>query len=223
MRVFLITGFALDKRAFAPLRLPEEVFIAVDLIPIRRGESLREYALRLAAEIGYRPDDVIGGVPLGGMLALEIAAGLGARGIVLIASAGHPRFIRKRFRWLSPLAARVPEILIRNVFRLVPTVLKWRRMLSPQGQALLADIMGKFPPTLLKAMPSRIMGWRGCLPSAPLRQIHSEGDWLIRPNGDPAILKLVKGRNHLLTVSHPEEVREFLFAAVRDFGNQTSA
>src|SRR5690606_7043173 len=217
MRVFLITGFALDRRAFSPMRLPGDLYRTVDLIPVIKGESLRDYALRMAAGMGLRAGDIIGGVSLGGMLALEIAKAYDLRGVILIASATHPRYIRKRFRIWAPLAPWVPEALIRRLFTLLPAILAIQRMLTPEGQALLADIMGRFPPTLLKSLPMMMMRWPGCRPPSAFRQIHSDGDWLIRPNGNPATLTLLPGTNHLLTVSHPESVRELVMQAVKDF------
>ena len=56
-------------------------------------------------------------------------------------------------------------------------------MLTPPAQALLADIMGRFPPALLQAFPMMILRWPGCEPPERFRQIHSDGDWLIRPDG----------------------------------------
>ena len=216
MRVLLITGFALDRRAFSPLDLPPE-FETFDLIPTRPGESLGDYALRMAGEIGLRPGDIIGGVSLGGMLALEMARAVEVRGALIIASAKHPRHIRKRYRFLCGIAPLVPDFIISRIFRLVPAVLAWQRMLEPPDQALLADIMGHFPPALLRSLPPMIANWPGCRPPARFRHLHSTGDWLIRPAGDPQNLTLLKGRNHLLTISHPREVREWLLRSVRDF------
>ncbi|MBW8887680.1 MAG: alpha/beta fold hydrolase [Fibrobacteres bacterium] len=216
MRVLLITGFALDKRAFIRLDLPPE-FETFDLIPARRGESLRDYALRMAAEIGLRPGDIIGGVSLGGMLALEMARAIDVRGALIIASATHPRHIRKRFLWLWPIAPLMPDFIISRIFRLIPAVLALQKMLEPPDQALLADIMGHFPPALLRAMPPKIARWPGCRPPARFRHLHSTGDWLIRPAGDPQYLTLLKGGNHLITISHPREVREWLLRTVREF------
>jgi pimeloyl-ACP methyl ester carboxylesterase len=217
MRVFLVTGFALDKRAFDLMDLPSDLYRTVDLSPVRKGESLREYALRLAGEIGLQAGDVVGGVSLGGMLALEMARAVEVRGVIIIASATHPRQIRRRFRIWAPLAAYVPEAVIRRVFTLIPAVLAWQRMLNPHAQALLADIMGHFPPALLKALPMMMMRWPGCEPPARFRHIHSDGDWLIRPAGNPATLTILPGRNHLITVSHPQAVRELVLKAVADF------
>lgn len=217
MRVFLITGFALDKRAFDPLRLPTDRFVLFDLVPPLPGEDLPEYARRMGREMGVGPGDVVGGVSLGGMLSLEIAKDVGTRAVILIASATHPRHIRKRFLMWSHLAPHAPDALIQRIFAAVPRVLKWQNMLTPPGQALLNDIMTAFPPALLRALPPMMRCWKGCPPAVPLRQLHSDGDWLIRPNGDPTSLKLLKGRNHLLTVSHPEEVRKFLLKVYEEF------
>ena len=219
----MITGFALDRRAFSLMGLPDDVYQTLDLIPVRKGESLREYALRMAGEIGLEPGDVIGGVSLGGMLALEMAKAVDVLGVVVIASATHPRFIRKRFKMWAPIAAWVPEAVIRRIFTLIPRILALQNMLSPEGQALLADIMGKFPPSLLKAFPMMIMRWPGCVPPARFRHIHSDGDWLIRPNGDPATLTILPGRNHLITVSHPQAVRDLVMQAVAGFQTATKS
>jgi hypothetical protein len=221
MRVFLITGFALDKRAFSLMKLPEDVYHTLDFIPILKGETLREYAKRMAGEIGLAAGDVIGGVSLGGMLALEMAKTVDVLGVVIIASTTHPRHIRKRFTMWAPLARWVPEALIRRIFTAIPRILALQNMLSPEGQALLGDIMASHPPALLKTFPKMIVGWPGCEPPARFRQIHSDGDWLIRPNGDPATLAILPGKNHLITVSHPEKVRELVLEAVAGF--QTEA
>jgi acetyl esterase/lipase len=216
MRVYLITGFALDKRAFDLMDLPADTYRTLDLIPVRKGESLREYALRMAREIGLAPGDIIGGVSLGGMLALEMAKAIQVRGVLLIASATHPRQIRKRFKMWGPLASRTPQWAIRRIFTLIPIILAWQRMLSPPAQALLAEIMGRFPPALLQAFPMMILRWPGCEPPERFRHIHSDGDWLIRPAGNPATLTLVPGKNHLITVSHPQAVRAWLLRSVAE-------
>ena len=219
MRFFLITGFGLDKRAFSLLNLPEDRFKVFDLIPPLKGETLQTYALRMGREIGVGPDDVVGGVSFGGMMGLEIAKALKTRAVVIIASSTHPRHIRKRFLLFSHVAPHAPDFFVHRIFRLIPWVLKRSKMLTPEGQALLNAIMTAFPPAWLRSMPPMIRKWEGCPPAVPFRQMHSEGDWLIRLNGDPKTLTVVKGRNHLITVSHPEAVRKFLTDAWEEFSD----
>ena len=52
MRVLLITGFALDKRAFDPLRLPMDRFAVFDLLPPLPGEELEISLAALGAADG---------------------------------------------------------------------------------------------------------------------------------------------------------------------------
>lgn len=218
MRFFLITGFGLDKRAFGPMDLPPDRFVLFDLIPVRHREGLKDYALRMAETLGAGPGDVVGGISFGGMLGLEIAKALKPRGVVIIASATHPRYIRSRFLIWSHLAPHAPDFLVRKVFALVPWVLKRQNMLTPEGQTLLTDIMTRFPAALLRALPPKIRTWEGCKPEGiPFRQIHSTGDWLIRPPAPSPDVTLLEGRNHLITVSHPQEVRKFLMDTFDEF------
>jgi hypothetical protein len=123
----------------------------------------------------------------------------------------------------SPLALWVPEAVIRRVFTLIPRILAMQNMLSPEGQALLGDIMGRFPPKLLKTFPGMMMSWPGCRPPANFCHIHSDGDWLIRPPEDPTGRIILPGKNHLLTVSHAKAVRELVLQAVERFQNSTKA
>ena len=222
MRVFLITGFGLDKRAFALLQLPPEPYVLVDLIPVKKGETLPKYALRLSRELGVQEGDIVGGVSLGGMLALEMAKTIPVLGVILIASCIHPRFIKRRFLSFAPLAPYLPDFLVRKIFALIPAILKWQKMLSPSGQALLADIMGNFPPALLRSLPPMILYWRGCQPPKRFRHIHAACDWLINVGGPPESLKIIPGQNHLITVSHPEEVRTFVLETVQEFLNNST-
>ena len=121
MRVFLITGFALDKRAFDLMDLPARSFRTLDLIPVRKGESLREYALRMAA--GNRPGS--GGhrsaaSPWAACWRWKWPRPSRCAGVLLIASSTHPRQIRKRFKMWAPLASRMPEWAIRRIFTADP-------------------------------------------------------------------------------------------------------
>lgn len=217
MQVFLITGFGLDKRAFSPLHLPKDPYRLIDLVSILKGETLQTYAWRLAKEMGLKAGDIVGGVSLGGMLALEMAKIIQVRGVILIASTTHPRYIRNPFLKLARIAPYIPNFLIRQIFKMVPRVLKWQRMLSPEGQSLLTEIMGAFPPQLLRQFPPLVKNWQGCAPPLNFLRIHSDGDWMIKPDGFAENKTILKGKNHLITVSHPKEVRAFILNAVKEF------
>ncbi len=209
-RLFLITGFALDRNAFSKLDLPKQRVQYLDLIEVEPGDTLATYANRLIAATDYGPRDWIGGVSLGGMLALEIARLRGTRGAVLIASATHPRFVRGIFRALATVAPEAPEAFLRLIFGAVPRTLYKLNMMNKTDRDALARVMSRFPISLLRRLPPIIMGWPGCVTKAPLYRLHSTGDWMIRFDGLGQTMKIIQGRNHLLTVSHPQICSDFL-------------
>jgi len=213
-----MTGFALDVRAFALLDLPPQRVRVLDLIDAEPGDTLASYAARLVGATDYTPQDWIGGVSLGGMLALEAARQYGTQGLALIASTTHPRYIRGIWHALASVAPEAPEIFLRKLFVSVPRTLHRIGMLQNEGRDLLVGIMEKFPIPLLRQLPPMIMAWPGCRPVAPLHRLHSRGDWMIRYDGEGQCHDLLPGRHHLLTVSHPGRTREFILSLLNEAG-----
>jgi pimeloyl-ACP methyl ester carboxylesterase len=221
-RLFLITGFALDASAFSLLHLPPNRVRCLDLIPMEPGDTLAIYASRLIRQTDYQATDILGGVSLGGMLALEAARQHGTRALALIASATEPQFIRTVFRALSYVAPEAPEEFLRLVFGGVPKTLHRLGMMSDANRDMLAKVMAAFPIALLQRLPPMILAWPGCQPVAPLHRLHSSGDWMIRFDGRGQCDGLLPGRHHLLTVSHPRLCRDFLMGILAKYENKTS-
>ena len=206
----LITGFGLDRRALECLELPVGRFRCADLIEMEKHEALPHYALRLAETIRFRPGDTVGGLSLGGMLALEIARQCEASSVLLMASCTHPQFIRPVFRAAGRVARWTPEIALHLLFRNIPAFLHLIGMHTAQGSRFVRDIMNAFPARLIQQLPRMILDWEGCEPTVPCRALHSEHDWLIRPPLHLPNLMLIPGKNHLITVSRPNITRDFL-------------
>src|ERR1043165_10147598 len=81
--LLLLPGMGADERLLAPQRAEFPDLVVPRWIPALRGESLADYARRLASSLGPAQDRWIGGVSLGGMVALEMAPILRPRGVVL--------------------------------------------------------------------------------------------------------------------------------------------
>ncbi len=209
---YFITGFALDRRVLEILNLPPERFRCIDLIAAEPRETLPHYALRMADALGFQPGDEVCGLSFGGMVALEIARQCRASRLMLLASCTHPRFIRPGFRAAGRLAPAIPDAAIRALFRNVPAFLKLIGMHTSKNAAFLRQVMGDFPPSLLRRLPGMMLDWEGCEPAAPYVALHSEQDWLIRPPLHLSELTLLPGKSHLLTVSHVQTVRDFLLS-----------
>ncbi len=214
MRVFLLPGYALDSRAFKRLDLPIPPFHLVDFIPVRSGDTLTTYASRLADDIGFTPEDIIGGLSLGGMIALEIARLRGARKVLLMSSCSRVEDIRPFFRFAARFAPFIPVRLAKSAYPLVVLALKFKKVFAKNSETLLYGMVENFPDSLMKRFPRMMLDWKGASPHCPVLRLHSQGDWLIRPAGSPSELTLLPGGHHLISLSHAEEVRRFLLQAV---------
>ncbi len=213
MRVFLLPGYALDSRAFTRLELPDPPFKRVDFIPLQPGDTITTYAARLADEIGFRPDDIIGGLSFGGMLSLEIARLRGARKVLLMSSCSHFGDIRPFFRFAAHFAPVIPVRVAKSAYPLVVMALKFKKVFASNSESLLYNMIGEFPDSLMKGFPRLMLGWKGAAPTCPVLRLHSESDWLIRPPKTATNVTLIPGGHHLISFSHPGWVIRFLYEA----------
>jgi pimeloyl-ACP methyl ester carboxylesterase len=90
-KLYFIPGMGADGRLFEGLKREGLEFEVIEFIPPIKGESLREYALRLAEKIDTSKPFVLGGQSLGGVMATEIAQVLKPEKLILISSVKHSR------------------------------------------------------------------------------------------------------------------------------------
>ncbi len=213
-RLRLITGFALDARAISVMGFPETEVEAWEFLPPRPGESLPAYALRMGEAMNHRPEDALGGISFGGMLALEIARQKGARKLVLMSTITHPRGLRAPFRRLISLLPFVPDAALQAVFGALPTALGIAGLADAEQKKLLADILSRQSASWLRAFPLMIADWRGCRPTCPYAWLQSRRDWLFKPPLHLPGVDYWEGRHHLLTVPFPERTRAWVERAL---------
>src|SRR5690242_21168127 len=72
-RLVLFSGMGADGRLFRSIRIPEAEIVTPDHAEPAPGETLPQYAVRIADRLNIEPADFVGGISFGGMLAGEIA------------------------------------------------------------------------------------------------------------------------------------------------------
>ena len=72
-RLVLLPGMGADERMFEEQRAAFPGLIVPPWLPARKRESLRDYAARMAETIRVERPFYLGGVSMGGMVALEMA------------------------------------------------------------------------------------------------------------------------------------------------------
>ncbi len=204
--LLLLPGMGADARMFQPqLQAFPELQVPA-WIPPEHRETLVHYAERMAESVQLHPDALIGGASFGGVVALEMTAFLSIPKCILIGSLRSPAGLRRsylRLRSMSGCSTFAP--------------LAARACLGTAGLLCGPTLRGVL--RQLAAADGRFLSWavRALLewnPSAKIanvsiRQIHGQRDWLLPARISQADL-IVPRAGHLLSLTHPHEVNEFI-------------
>jgi len=221
--LILLSGMGADERVF---RLQREQF--PDLIlpgwsAPQPGDDLPGYARRMAQRVDPGEPCFVGGLSLGGMIAVEMARHLDCRGCFLIASVRSPHELPWRARVMKPAAlllppgsGGVPPLAARAALFL------GGRFLSPVSRNLLqqlADADARF----LRWASMALLRWKphndGL--TVPIRQIHGDRDRVL-PHTLTTPDRLVPGGGHVLPMTHAKEVNEFLRDGIAELAGRQS-
>jgi pimeloyl-ACP methyl ester carboxylesterase len=177
-----------------------------------RDETLERYAGRLASGIPVGPRPLyFGGVSIGGAIALEMARHVPADGVFLIASATTSRALPHLLRILGRTAPFVPKLVIRPFARRVaPPIVRAIMHKHPEAREILSSAIRDLDLDVWRWGARAIMNWHFDHPlPCPVHQIHGDADPITpiyRVNPDVTVHK----GGHMVNVTHPDEVNEFL-------------
>jgi pimeloyl-ACP methyl ester carboxylesterase len=170
--------------------------------PVQRGErTLRELAERLVEEQGLAGTDVVIGSSLGGMVALEIAALVGARAVGLVGSARSASEVQPLLRLLAPLSSIAPVGLA--------------RVLAGKSGADAQALCGAADPVFVRAMCRAIADWSGVEYDGLVVRVHGARDHVI-PCPKDAVA--VAGAGHLVGWTHAADCVEALRSGFESHG-----
>ena len=209
MRFILIPGMGVDARLFDPQRELPVPFEVPPWPKVSSSDSLEDYAARFAAEVG--PCDAIGGVSFGGMVSQAMAAQVGAKIVIGISTARTGRHIPGSIRFAKSIADVIPGV-DRSMSLLGALPTRFRTQVMDMIRAARIDVVREGSRMLL--------AWKGSTPPCPVRLIHGDRDFLIRRS----VVKperVIRGGGHLINLTHPKAVNEFIMEALRSVGLAT--
>ena len=210
-RMILLPGFGCDGRVFDRQRKAfGDRLETPGYIAPKPGESIRHYAQRWAEELS-RPDDdtpiALGGLSLGGVVALEMARHLRPtpRCVLLIAST------TRSDRWSMAVQAAqlvgrlVPTASAKQAASMLALAFALRDGLDDDGKTLLRAMAKDMDPALIKWAGHAALDWPGLETAAglpPVYRVHGRHDWVIPADDADTVLDL--GRHCIKPLPRPD-------------------
>ena len=212
MRFILVPGMGVDERVFGPQRAAFPSMEVPAWIEPEKDESLSHYAARMAASLSpSSAPTVVGGLSMGGMLALEMARHLNARAVVQIASCDHPDAVLPLLTMAEPIGQNVPKGVL-SLGKRVAALFVGRGGVPPEHRRLVQAMLKDMSIEFIRWAGFAITHWQGLKdPGVPVHHIHGTRDWVIpisRLRTPPT--RIVQGGAHVLNMSHGQEVNDFL-------------
>ena len=216
-RLILLPGLGADETLFDPQRAAFPLLEVPAWLPHESGESLPNYARRMAATITPSERYCLGGASFGGMVACEMVQHLTPppRALLLIASGRSGDCIAPHLRYFVKFATFLPERSFNAGQGLTPLFMQKFGRLTPEQRAWFGAMLAAVEAPFIRWGIAAITDWTGCdLGSLPVHHIHGNDDELIpctRVKPDVVIA----GGGHLINVTHAEEVNAFIAKHLR--------
>jgi pimeloyl-ACP methyl ester carboxylesterase len=201
-----------DERAFQYLQLGDVERLYINWIEPQDDETLRDYALRLVAEVDIRPDDVIAGLSMGGMVAQEVAATYPVSKVILISSLRSGETLQPLFTAAQKL--KLMKLVQKDLLK--STIVKGAKLFLPLNDKrlqVIIDMLDEFSGHYYKWAMNAVLLWQGANAQCPVYHVHGSKDELF-PLAQVKEAEIIEGGSHLMIVTRPKEVskviREFL-------------
>ncbi len=207
----LLSGLGADHRMYNSMvdLLPK--YQAIDYVDIpEKGEMIEAYALRVAQRIETSDNIVLCGVSFGGMLSSILCQHLEPRALVMFSSTHRPEALShsaRAFEWLSRVFPDTLATWLRQVGR---GATPWVEALKPEQAAVFRAMVEDSPLEMIRRGGRMVMDWDVAPPiNCPRFHLHGGRDVLM-PAKAVDHTRLLPDAGHLLNLTHPKDVREFV-------------
>jgi len=214
--LYLLPGQGGDQRLFEQLDLSDFEYTIInysDTIP-KKGESLPEYAKRIAVAIDTTRPFALVGVSFGGMLSVEISEQLSPEKVILISSAKNRTELAGKFE----LMRKVPFYKIIPGRMTIAMSHIGRPLFEPascQNQSVFKNMIRAKSPKYMYRSVDMIVNWERTQNTYPIYHIHGTKDHTIplKKVKNPEVLE---GASHFAVYFRADEIMRFLKGVMRD-------
>ena len=211
-RLFLIPGLGADARIFSALEL-NEPFEVIEWLPANKGETLAEYAARMAEPIDCE-NPIIIGVSFGGIVASEIAKQRHVEKIVIVSSVKtkHEIPLYIKFAGKTRILDAIPKIFLTRKNRM-EVVYYFFGVNSDTSKAMLRDLLRGSEPDFMRWSVARIGTWKNTEAPAQLVHIHGTKDRVF-PFRRIRGAQTIEGGHHFMIYDRAAELSALLNCAM---------
>ena len=208
-KVFLISGLGADTRLYNNIEIPDEFeVIPVDWIDPHKTDTLTTYAQKIIYQYDIRPNSIIIGTSLGGIIAIEIAKKIDLKKVVLISSiktiAERPGYFAV-FRAL-PIYKFFPESSLPVIALLIKPVFG---KIAGNDAWLFQDMLRKSLPVFVKWAMGAILKWDNQILPSNVYHIHGDNDHVF-PSRNIKDATIIKGGSHIMIFDKAKQVNKWL-------------
>jgi len=200
MKIYAIPGLGADERVFECLDLEKEL-IVLEWPTIISGESLAEYALRMAAPIVKNEEFIILGVSFGGVIALEMSKFLNPLQTIVVSSILSEKELPffAKIVGSTAILSYVPHYTFLWNKRYI---INW---FSTKNRKLLRQILDDTDSRFVKWAMTKLFEWSADNNYVNVLRIHGDKD-LIIPFPKTSKVKRIVGGGHFMIVDDAEEI-----------------
>lgn len=207
-RIYLIAGLGADTRVYNNINLNEHEVITVDWIEPDLKDTLSSYAQRLIYQYNIKPNSVLIGNSLGGIIAVEMAKFMPVEKVILISSIKTSDEAPGYFRLFRTLS--VYKMIPGKVFNSMGFMVKpLFGHMSREDAWLFSNMLKKSSPVFMKWAMYAILHWKNEIIPPNLYHIIGDKDLVFdyKRIKDAAI---VKGGTHIMIFDKAKEINKLL-------------
>jgi len=202
-----------DSRIFKHIELPTGFEkVCLDWIPHKKGESLRDYAIRLAAKIDHTQPFVVAGVSMGGMIAAEIASLYKPQLTILISSVPVHTELPPKFRFIRKFG--LYKLVPAGMLKSASIIKRFFTIENKEVKKDLKQIIRDSDPAFINWAMKAILYWDNIQLPSRMVHIHGTKDEIL-PIRYTNPSHQIKEGTHLMIMSRPAEMNSLLNEVLR--------
>lgn len=208
MKVYFISGLGGDERVFKNIKLPADCqAIHLPWIEPLPNESLKDYAIRLAANIDVNERFALVGLSLGGMIATEISHHLSAEKVILISSIPLSAQMPTQYKLAAALRVHkfIPISFIKNLSKI-------KRLFSFENaddKKMLMTMASDTDPKFIRWAITAALSWRNNNLPQNLYHLHGTSDQVLPMRLTKPGYVISKG-GHLMVLNRAKEINKLM-------------